>query len=311
MLKKALLTAIFALSMTNSASAEKFPALSGYVVDEAGILSLEQKNQLTQVLQSAEPHQVVAVTLKSLRGEEIEEYGVALGRHWQIGNRGKDDGVLIILAPNDRQMRIEVGYGLEAILTDLKSSQIIHNIMLPLAKDERYAESLISGSEAVIKLLSGEDIDLNGEPESIDTSYILGTVLGFIFVFFQAIYASVLHFFYDKDYKTDSLKNRKLFWIENVLFPSFVANIFVFVFTFGIFGSFLFYFIVLIPVLAFVNTDNFLRWRRNPAFPYKEPEAGKSGGGFGDGSSGGHTSSGGGFSGHGGSFGGGGSSGRW
>ena len=137
--------AIIALTLSG-ANAYDFPALTGRVVDEANILSPEQEARLTEALKKAEPHQVVAVSLKSLRGNEIEEYGVALGRHWGIGRKGIDDGVLVIIAPNQRQMRIEVGYGLEGTLTDAKASQIINRIMLPLAKKGKYDESLIKGA---------------------------------------------------------------------------------------------------------------------------------------------------------------------
>lgn len=146
--------AIIALTLSG-ANALDFPALTGRVVDEAGILSPEQEARLTETLKKAEPHQVVAVSLKSLRGDEIEEYGVALGRHWGIGRKEIDDGVLVIIAPEQRQMRIEVGYGLEGTLTDAKASQIINRIMLPLAKKGKYDESLIKGSEAVLDVLNG------------------------------------------------------------------------------------------------------------------------------------------------------------
>lgn len=137
--------------------ASAFPQLTGRVVDDAHILSTEQQQQLTQTLQAAAPYQVVAVSLNSLEGQEIEEYSVALGRHWGIGQKDRNDGVLVLIAPNQRQMRIEVGYGLEGELTDAASSQIINRVMLPLAKQGKYAEALIRGSEAVVRLLNGTD----------------------------------------------------------------------------------------------------------------------------------------------------------
>lgn len=137
-------------------SAHAFPELTGQVVDNANILSRSQEEKLVQILQKANPHQVVAVSLSTLEGKEIEEYGVALGRHWGIGRKGINDGVLIIIAPRQRQMRIEVGYGLEGVLTDTRCSRIIHQIMLPLAKQGKYGAALMEGSEAVVSILDGE-----------------------------------------------------------------------------------------------------------------------------------------------------------
>ena len=97
------------------------PALSGRVVDQAGILNSAQESRLTAKLKDLEDKtsiQLVVVTLPSLRGSPIEEWGLTLGRSWGIGQKGKDNGALLIVAPNDRELRIEVGYGLEGTLTD-------------------------------------------------------------------------------------------------------------------------------------------------------------------------------------------------
>lgn len=135
---------------------ECFPALTGRVVDNASILTQQQKRDLIQILGQAEPHQVVAVSLDSLEGQEIEDYGYQLGRYWGIGRKDINDGVLVLIAPNERQLRIEVGYGLEGVLTDALCSEIVNKIMLPLAREGKYDEALIQGATAVVQVLGGQ-----------------------------------------------------------------------------------------------------------------------------------------------------------
>lgn len=130
-----------------------FPELSGQVVDDAGILNAAEKGRLQKMLSEPAKAQVVVATLASLEGKEIEEYGYQLGRYWGIGEKGKDNGVLILLAPNERQMRIEVGYGMEGVLTDALSSQIIQTRMIPLAREGDYAGALLSGTKAVLEVI--------------------------------------------------------------------------------------------------------------------------------------------------------------
>ncbi|MBZ0139108.1 MAG: TPM domain-containing protein, partial [Pseudorhodoplanes sp.] len=114
-----------------------FPPLSGRVVDEAGLLDAATRAALTQTLAGLEARstdQLVVVTLRSLRGTSIEDYGYRLGRAWQVGQKDKNNGVLLIVAPNERKVRIEVGYGLEGTLTDAISKFIIENSILPRFK---------------------------------------------------------------------------------------------------------------------------------------------------------------------------------
>ena len=100
---------------------DTFPTLSGRVVDEANILDASTRAALTEKLAALEAKttdQLVVVTLKSLQGTSIEDFGYQLGRHWKVGQQGKNNGVLLIVAPSERKVRIEVGYGLEGTLTD-------------------------------------------------------------------------------------------------------------------------------------------------------------------------------------------------
>jgi uncharacterized protein len=136
-----------------------FPALTGRVVDDANILDPATRAALTQKLADLEAKstdQVVVVTLKSLEGTSIEDYGYQLGRHWQIGQKDKNNGVLLIVAPNERKVRIEVGYGLEGTLTDLISRFIIDHSILPRFRANDFAGGINRGVDDVIQVLTGD-----------------------------------------------------------------------------------------------------------------------------------------------------------
>ncbi len=138
-----------------------FPALTGRVVDEAGLLTAAERQSLTEMLaahERATTNQVVVVTLNSLQGTSIEDYGFQLGRHWGIGQKGKDNGALLIVAPNERQVRIEVGYGLEGELTDATSKLIIETIIVPAFKAGRFGPGIVAGTGAILKVLGGEEL---------------------------------------------------------------------------------------------------------------------------------------------------------
>jgi uncharacterized protein len=136
-----------------------FPKLTGRVVDNASLLSQTQKDSLTNILKQHEEkttNQVVIVTLKSLEGQEIEEYGYQLGRHWGIGQKGKDNGILLIVAPNEKKVRIEVGYGLEGVITDKIAHDIIQNKIIPSFKTQDYPEGINKGTRSILEALDGE-----------------------------------------------------------------------------------------------------------------------------------------------------------
>lgn len=136
-----------------------FPSLSGRVVDEANILTSAQKQQLTDQLEALEKQtsdQVVVVTLKSLQGNTIEVFGYRLGRHWKIGQKDKNNGVLLIVAPKEHKVRIEVGYGLEGTLTDGLSKMIIDNDIVPSFKRGNMQEGIIKGTRSILDVLKGQ-----------------------------------------------------------------------------------------------------------------------------------------------------------
>ena len=130
------------LLVVSSAFAEPpIPALTGRVVDQAGILDASTIEAITSQLagyESSTGNQVVVVTLSELKGYPIEDWGLALGRGWGIGQKGKNNGVLLIVAPNDRELRIEVGYGLEGDLPDATANTIIDRAENP---DVRWTEA--------------------------------------------------------------------------------------------------------------------------------------------------------------------------
>lgn len=141
-------------------AAPTFPKLSGRVVDEANLLSPAAEAALTQklaALETATGRQLVVATLPSLQGLEIEEYGYQLGRAWQLGDEKADDGVVLIVAPNERKVRIEVGYGLEPVLTDALSSVIIQSAILPKFKAGDMEGGVVAGTDALIQQLSLPD----------------------------------------------------------------------------------------------------------------------------------------------------------
>ncbi len=145
--------AVILLLPTLALAAPKFPPLTGRVVDEAQLLSPAAERKLTDELAALEQktgHQVVVATLPDLQGYEIEDYGYQLLRTWAIGQKGKNDGVILIVAPNQKKVRIEVGYGLEPVLTDALSSLIIQRKILPAFKQGRFEQGIVDGAEAIV-----------------------------------------------------------------------------------------------------------------------------------------------------------------
>jgi uncharacterized protein len=147
---------LVALLFAVPAAAQTFPALSGRVVDQADLLTPQQEAALTQqleALQQASSRQLVVLTVPNLQGYEIEEYGVGLGRHWNIGQQGANNGAILIVAVTERKIRIEVGYGLEGILTDALSSQIISRDIRPRFRENDYPGGITAGVNAIIQQL--------------------------------------------------------------------------------------------------------------------------------------------------------------
>lgn len=162
-------------------AAIEFPPLTGRVVDEANLLSPGTRAQLTERLAQHEretSNQVVIVTLNSLQGYVIEDYGYQLGRAWGIGQGKLNNGVVLIVAPNERKVRIEVGYGLDGDLTDIQSHTIIQNVILPRFREGDFETGIVEGADAVLGTLAGTYEPMPATPQ-IDSNLSNAVALAF------------------------------------------------------------------------------------------------------------------------------------
>lgn len=162
------LTALICACAVTFALALTLPALSGRVVDQANIISQETRGALeTQLadLESKSGIQLVVATVNSLEGEEIEPYANQLFRTWQLGEKTKNNGVLLLVAPNERKVRIEVGYGLEGTLTDALSKVIITNAITPRFKGGDFSGGIARGVEDIITVLTTDASEWQARPE--------------------------------------------------------------------------------------------------------------------------------------------------
>jgi uncharacterized protein len=183
-LPRLLLLALLLIGAPALADTLPVPALSGRVVDQAGILNSAEEGRLTTKLKNLEDNasiQLVVVTLPSLRGTPIEDWGLTLGRTWGIGQKGKDNGVLLIVAPNDRELRIEVGYGLEGTLPDATANAIIRNVIVPRFKGGDMADGISDGVDAIVAVLSGSGEKFTSSREDPGSRMLMPLlVMGFI-----------------------------------------------------------------------------------------------------------------------------------
>ncbi len=134
------------------------PYLTGRVVDNAEILAPATREKVAAVLKAhedASSDQIAVLTVPTIGGEAIEQYATRVFDAWKLGQKGKDNGVLVIVVPNDRKMRIEVGYGLEGTLTDVAASRIIRDRMTPRFKEGNYDRGVNDAVDAIIAQLEG------------------------------------------------------------------------------------------------------------------------------------------------------------
>ena len=255
------------------------PPLKGRVNDYANILSPATVTALEQKLadfESRESTQIAVLTVPDLQGVEIEEFSIKVAEHWKIGQKKIDNGVILLVAKQERRVRIEVGYGLEGRLTDLRSGRIIDGIITPAFKAGNYDKGITDGVDAIIQTVQGEYSAADAgkaEKKGFSSSSVMTPAI-FIF-FFIGIIGKI---------------KRILGGIAGaVIIP--IAGIIIF--------GFKLFMLLLIPV-------GFLLGLIIPTLMTLLWLFGGSGGGFGRGSGGG-----GGFSGGGGGFGGGGASGSW
>jgi uncharacterized protein len=155
-----LLFALFAaLAVAAPATAETFPTLTGRVVDAADILDQPTRSAIAAMLTTLEEKttdQLVVATVTSLQGESIEVYANRLANRWALGQKDKNNGVLVLVAPTERKVRIEVGYGLEVTLTNAVAKYIIDQSMLPRFRAGDMAGGVANGVGDIVSVLIGD-----------------------------------------------------------------------------------------------------------------------------------------------------------
>jgi uncharacterized protein len=272
--------------LTVPATARDIPSLTARVNDYAAMLSPATRQQLESVLaglEKEESTQLAVLTIDSLQGENLEEFSLKVAEKWRLGQKGLDNGALLLIAKNDRKLRIEVGYGLEGVLTDLTSGRIIRDIITPQFKNGNFDQGVIDGVSAMIAAVRGEfsaQAAVSSGKQSADD--LSGFVVFLLFILFNI---------------GRILGRKKLVAasLSAVIAPV-IGSLF--------FGFQWLLFLALIPAGFFAG---FLA----SSFFAHIGSSGRRSGGFRGYSSGGFSRGGGGFSGGGGGFGGGGSSGGW
>ncbi|GAB4336615.1 MAG: hypothetical protein Kow0089_07100 [Desulfobulbaceae bacterium] len=173
--------------------AREIPDYHGYVNDYASMMSPETRARLENVLRAfdrSDSTQVAVLTIDTLGGVPIEQFSIRVVDQWKVGQKGKDNGVLFLVVRDDRKMRIEVGRGLEHVLTDLAAGRIIDNVVAPLFKQGRFDEGFEAGIRAIIGTTRGEYTAPSGDgngrhrgsPDFINYLFVFGTFLFFLAV---------------------------------------------------------------------------------------------------------------------------------
>ena len=260
--------------------------------DEAHVFSQNERDELLNLVQNFEQNsttQIAIVTLNSLENRSIEELSLEIARGYKLGQKESDNGVLLLVAPNEKKVRIEVGYGLEGVLTDAISSQIINSVMIPQFKNGKMSEGVKDGVLAIIKVASGEEFSNKTSLSDIPFG-VIAFIAGILSCFASVIFGK---FFMRTGFSTCFAG-----LVSTALEQGFgVQNYFI------IFGAFAFIF----AVFFFILKDVFKRNSQGGSLPmgFRRDNSGSNGGG------GRSNGRGGGFSGGGGGFGGGGASGSW
>ncbi|GIX43567.1 MAG: hypothetical protein KatS3mg129_3300 [Leptospiraceae bacterium] len=188
------------------------PELTGRVVDLTGTLTDYQIRLLSKKLEALEKEkgsQVVVLIVPTTGIETIEEYSIKVAEKWKIGRAGIDDGVILLIAKNDRKLRIEVGYGLEGAIPDAIAKRIIDEIIVPEFKKGNFFVGIDKGTDAIITLIKGEELPLPEKKQSIEDfgewifwaplifSFILHLIIGaFLAVLISIILFNILGIFF-------------------------------------------------------------------------------------------------------------------
>lgn len=261
------------------------PPLTGRVVDLTGTLSADQAAALEQKLKTFEDRkgsQLAVLIVPTTQPETVEQYSLRVAEQWKLGRKKVDDGALLLIAKNDRKLRIEVGYGLEGVLNDATSKRIIDEIITPKFRSGDFAGGISDGADRILKVIDGEPLPAPKPEGEVPDLGLIGEYFPFLFIIvlvgggiFRAIFGRLL--------------------------GSIIAG--------GGVAAFIWFFLGALSIAAIGGLIAFFITLIGDAFV---SSGGGGRGGYGGGfSSGGSSSSGGGFSGGGGSFGGGGASGSW
>lgn len=165
---------------------DSIPKHDGYVNDYAEVLSEEFEDKLETKLREYDAdtsNQIMVVTIKSLEGESIEQFTISLAQEWGVGQKEEDNGIVFLTSIEDRELRIEVGYGLEGDVTDLEAKQIIDGVIVPEFKDNNYEAGVTKGVDAIIASITTEFVvdDSTGN-DSLLIIVIIGGIGLFLFI---------------------------------------------------------------------------------------------------------------------------------
>ena len=304
-MKKIIILLLFILSFLNADITQYFPKLEGRVIDQANMLSPDVKKDIDGILKKHEKetsNQIVVVILNSLNGYTIEDFSYQLGRFWGIGQKDKNNGVLLVVSMEEKKVRIEVGYGLEGALTDKIAHEIINYTIKPNFKANQYELGILKAINEIKAAIKGE---YQAKAKSNDFN---GPINAFVPLgFFTLIFLSMIA-------NSASRKTKSQFFYK-VTKSSMTSSFFAF-FTFIMSQAFTTYnllaaLIMFIIVFIFnYKTTRDVDFDKLSKIGYSDSSRSSGGfGGFGSSSSSGGGF--GGFSGGGGSFGGGGASGGW
>jgi len=181
----------FLLLSSPSFAAFEVPKLKTRVLDQANLIDAASEQKINQLLaghEKASSNQIIVVTLKDLQGYSIEQAGVEMGRAWGVGQKEQDNGIVLILAQAERKVRIEVGYGLEGVMTDAVSATIIQQYILPRFKTGDFSGGLLVGTQAIVAALGGEVIvPVAKSKKSGDGSGLPSLIFMFIFMAFAGM----------------------------------------------------------------------------------------------------------------------------
>ncbi len=223
-MKKILLILSLILNFLYADIKDTFPKLEGRVIDQVNLLSSETKNELEKILKDEEEktsNQIVVVILKSLNGYAIEEYTLELGRYWGIGQKEKNNGVLLFVSMEEKKIRIEVGYGLEGALTDAISKEIIEYTIMPSFKEKQYDLGILKAVNEIRSAIQGEFVANNKNGGGYWSIFNIYIPLGLFVLFF------VSYFLNSYSHK---IKNLFLYRVTFSIFVSSVITFIIYVF---------------------------------------------------------------------------------